>query len=213
MVQPLSTEIEMAGLDQLRIHPANPRRGNLDLVKDSIRANGWYGTLIVQRSTGHILVGNHRFRAGAELGMTEFPVLYVDVDDERARRILLADNRTNDVAAYDDQALLELLQGLDGWEGTGYSADELDDLMAKLDSVQETPYEEFGGGYAVDVEGDRSVPTTGAGRAGTLREVVLLLTTEEHERFMEAVKLLQDRFGVSNTTAVVVEAVHRHASA
>lgn len=63
------------------------------------------------------------------------PVIWVDVDDETAVRVLLADNRTNDVASYDNAVLAEILAELaagPGLEGTGYDGDDLDALIADL---------------------------------------------------------------------------------
>jgi hypothetical protein len=92
--------------------------------------------LVVQRSTGNILVGNHRYMAAKAMGLTELPVLWIDVDDERAERILLADNRLSDLATYDDAGLAALLKELNitetGLKGTGYSVEELEELLAGL---------------------------------------------------------------------------------
>jgi DNA modification methylase len=101
-----------------------------------IEENGWYGVIVAQRSSGRILAGNHRWRAAKAAGMSELPVAYLDVDDDRAERILLADNRSNDLASYDDHALADLLQTLtatdDGLLGTGYDGDDLDQLLRDL---------------------------------------------------------------------------------
>ena len=62
---------------------------------------------------------------------------WVDVDDATARRILLADNRTNDLATYDDAVLAELLTALaedDDLLGTGWDGDDLDALLADIAS-------------------------------------------------------------------------------
>ena len=67
--------------------------------------------------------------------MDTVPVLWVDVDNARAVKILLADNRTNDLAGYDNKALTELLSDIsntDGLEGTGYDEADLDALIAEL---------------------------------------------------------------------------------
>jgi len=67
--------------------------------------------------------------------MATIPVLYVDVDDLRAEKILLADNRTGDVATNDDEALVFMLQGLrelGELHGTGFSESELDALMSAI---------------------------------------------------------------------------------
>jgi DNA modification methylase len=73
--------------------------------------------------------------AAVEAGAKSVPVIWVDVDDETAVRVLLADNRTNDVASYDNAVLAEILSELasgPGLEGTGYDGDDLDALIADL---------------------------------------------------------------------------------
>ena len=126
---------ELVAVARLKPHPKNARQGDEGAIYASIRANGFYGRLIVQKSTGYILVGNHRFRAGLRAGMTEFPVEWVDCDDDRALRILLADNKTADDASYNDVALGQILADLANssleLDGTGYSLDDLDDLITK----------------------------------------------------------------------------------
>ena len=89
----------------LNAHPDNPRRGNIDAIAESIRTNGWWGVIVAQTSTRRVLAGNHRLEAAKRLNMTSVPVHWLDVDDHAARRILLADNRAADLAAYDDATL------------------------------------------------------------------------------------------------------------
>ncbi len=132
-----NTQYELVPLGRLTPHPKNARQGDVGAVYQSIEANGFFGALVVQRSTHHILVGNHRFLAARDAKMPEVPVLWVDVDDERALRILLADNKTSDDASYDTQALADLLAHLAntteaGLVGTGFTGDELDDLIQDL---------------------------------------------------------------------------------
>jgi len=105
-------------IDTLTPHPLNPRQGDIGAIHQSITANGFYGAVIVQKSTGYIIAGNHRWKAAQHAGMTTIPAHVIDVDDDRARRILLADNRTNDLASYDDSALLDILQDLRTETGT-----------------------------------------------------------------------------------------------
>lgn len=134
----INGESEIVPVDRLSRHPRNPRRGNTELIRESIDANGFYGAIVAQRSTGHILVGNHRYDAATAEGATEVPVIWLDVDDDRARRILLADNRTNDLAGYDETELAALLREIedetDSLAGTGYDADALEALLAGLPS-------------------------------------------------------------------------------
>lgn len=130
-----SQEYAQAKLGELKPHPRNPRQGDVGAIYQSIEANGFYGAIVAQRSTGYILAGNHRYKAAAEAGAKTVPVIWVDVDDETAVRVLLADNRTNDLASYDNAVLADILAELasgPGLEGTGYDGDDLDQLLTDL---------------------------------------------------------------------------------
>ena len=151
-----TTDIATVPIDDLIRHPDNPRQGDIGAISASIEVNGWYGTVVAQSSTGRVLAGNHRIEAARHLGMTEVPVYWVDVDDATARRIMLADNRTNDLATYDDAVLAELLTALaedDDLFGSGYDGDDLDDLLAPGPS--EFP------SYDEDIETDHECPKCG----------------------------------------------------
>ena len=88
-----------------------------------------------KRARSRIIAGNHRTRVARRLGETTIPVLFVDVDDDQARRLLLVDNRTNDLATYDDRELVRLLADLDGLNGTGFDDDDLARLLAELEDA------------------------------------------------------------------------------
>jgi len=131
----LDQAFEMVEVGRLSAHPENPRSGDVGLISESIRVNGFFGAIVAQRSTGRILAGNHRWKAAQAEGRDRVPVAWVDVDDEHALRILLADNRTNDVAGYDDSKLAGLLAELSetcGLEGTGYKAEDLEALLTEV---------------------------------------------------------------------------------
>jgi len=134
-MQIINQDYELVAVDALKPHPRNPRKGDTAAIAESIQANGFYGAVVVQRSTGYILAGNHRLKAAIEKGATEVPVIWVDADDEQALRILLADNRTNDLAGYDEAALAEILKGLDSLEGTGYDQAAVNELVASIADV------------------------------------------------------------------------------
>lgn len=132
----LLSNIEAVSLDAVTTYPGNPRRGNVSLIGESLKENQQFAPIVVQRSTGYVLSGNHTLMAAVELQWPTIDVVYVDVDDSRARRIVLAANRTADLARYDDQALTDLLEALGGdFTGTGYTAEDLDDILMGLDDV------------------------------------------------------------------------------
>lgn len=144
----LNTEYEAVPIDAIEAHPRNPNRGDLDAIAESIEANGFYGALVVQRSTRRILAGNHRWQAARAAGLPEVPVVWVDVDDERALRILLADNRTAELSYRDPEELANLLAELESTDevllGTGYQPEDIEDLLAELDPT--SPMDEWAEG-------------------------------------------------------------------
>lgn len=143
----INQETTLARLDAIRPHPENPHEGDLGALHESIETNGFYGSVVAQRSTGYVLAGNHRLMAAQQAGADAIPVTYVDVDDETARRILLADNRIAKLGIENSAALADLLQTIQAesgtLEGTGYDAEALDELLADLAAMQ--PQEELAG--------------------------------------------------------------------
>lgn len=109
-------------------HPDNPNRGDMNVIRESIEHHGFYGAVLVQKSTGYIIAGNHRTRAAAELGETTVPAIVVDVNDEQARRIMLMDNRARDRSDTDDTILRMILADMDDLAGTGFNDDDLERL-------------------------------------------------------------------------------------
>lgn len=131
-------KVEDVPVDLLKQHPMNPRRGDVDAIVESIKVNGFYGTVVVQKSTNYILAGNHRWLAAQRAGLDSVPVMWLDVTDVQAKKILLADNRMNDRAIYDEAELQSLLRSViahDDLRGTGFDATDIDKLIE--DAVDE----------------------------------------------------------------------------
>jgi len=139
-------DIQTVDISTLKKYPNNPRKGNIQVIADSLATNGQYKTITVNKRNNEILAGNHTYEAAKSLGWTELTVTFVDVDDETAAKIVLLDNRTADMGEYENEALIKLLEELEDLEHTGYSDDDLDDLLALYEEVS-TP--ELKGGMAV----------------------------------------------------------------
>lgn len=132
----INDQYEEVELERLAPHPRNPRVGDVDLIAESIDVNGFYGAVVAQRSTGYVLAGNHRLLAARKLGAASMPVVWVDCDATEALRILLADNRTSDLASYHDEVLAKLLQDIQAdtgsLVGTGFNGEALEELLVDL---------------------------------------------------------------------------------
>jgi DNA modification methylase len=131
------------GVEDVHPHPKNPRVGDVDAIADSLEAHGQYRPIVVQRSTGYVLAGNHtlkgarRLRDRGQPGWDRIDAVVLNVDDVEAARIMLVDNRTADLGTYDDGVLVALLRELPDLSGTGYDEDVLAELEAALAAAEE----------------------------------------------------------------------------
>lgn len=132
---------EIVPIDRVSPHPQNMRQGDVGAIVESLKVHGQYRPIVVQRSTGYILAGNHTWRALKATKAKTAWVVWADVDNDRALRILLVDNKASDLAAYNDDGLAQLLEALtltpDKFLGTGYNSDDLDSLLSMLASNTE----------------------------------------------------------------------------
>lgn len=123
---------EIVALDKLVPFPGNPRRGNVRQIMESLTILGQFRTLLVQKGTNYIIAGNHTAEAMRELGWEKAEVDVLDVDDETATRINVADNRMSDLATWDNDALLKMIDGLPDLDATGFTDADVDALRGSF---------------------------------------------------------------------------------
>lgn len=119
-------------IGQVTRFPGNPRRGDRDRIRTSLTKHGQYKPLLVQASTGFVVAGNNTLETMAELGWTHVAVLKLEIDDDRARHLLLIDNRSSDRADYDQVELVEALSMVTDWDASGWESIDLDALLGEL---------------------------------------------------------------------------------
>jgi ParB-like chromosome segregation protein Spo0J len=137
-----SLQILMEDINDVGQHPDNPSSGDIDAIATSIEVVGMYRPVYAQRSTGHIVAGNTTYAACLSLDATQIPVVWLDIDDETALRILLGDNQLARLALLDQGLLGPLLEQLMESDlallGTGYSSSALPELENQPLSVTHT---------------------------------------------------------------------------
>lgn len=139
-------------------HPDNDNVGDLDAIEESIRSKGQYKSIIVQASTRHICAGNHTWQAMQRLGATTISADFVDVPDDVALEILLADNATARHATTTADATAAILAklaamrpaGADVLRGTGLAG--LSGTEAILKRLRAAPSFLAGGGEGEPME-------------------------------------------------------------
>ena len=141
MARIINDALEQVNIDLLKHHPRNANHGDVEAIKKSLAVNGWYGSVVANRSTKHILAGNHRVMAAKALGWDTVPVQWVDVTDEEELRILIVDNRTTRIGQDDTTKVADILSELAntpiGLDGTGYGASDLDALINDIAGMDE----------------------------------------------------------------------------
>lgn len=131
-------KVETFDLSDLSTYHKNPRRGDVDAIAESLRKRGQYRPIVVNIGSHashdyEILAGNHTYLAAKKLGWKTIQATTVDVDDDQAAQIVLADNRLADLGGYDDETLSALLSDVSSLDGLGWSQDDVDALAAALE--------------------------------------------------------------------------------
>jgi hypothetical protein len=146
-------ETKLVPLSELRMYHMNPNVGDVDAIAIALNENGQFRPIVVNVGTYtgrryEILAGNHTYLGarkelyydGAGDGeLTYKPawddvyVSFVDVDEERAAAIVLADNETAAKAKRDNDVVARLLQSLPKVKhiGTGYTRQQIDDIVER----------------------------------------------------------------------------------
>lgn len=155
----LAERVERVPIDELHPSDNNPNEGDVGAIDESVDAVGFYSVIFAQLSTKRIIAGEHRWRALKAKGSPVAPVVFLDVDDETADRIMVADNelpRETSRAIPDKlAALLTDLSTTDrGIAGTGHTDDSLDRLLRSL-----TPPDAPGGDRDAPGGSQRTMPT------------------------------------------------------
>jgi site-specific DNA-methyltransferase (adenine-specific) len=131
--------------------PANARKHNdknLDAIKASLAKFGQRKPVVVQREGMIVRAGNGTLAAAKALGWTEVAAVVLDDDNATASQFAIADNRTAELAEWDNETLGLLLDGMDQEIRNSIGFDEADfnELMdglvpkeATQDEVPETP--------------------------------------------------------------------------
>jgi len=141
------SRIKYVSLGDLVPDPANARRHNdrnVEEVARALREFGQHSPLVVQRSTNRIIVGNCRFEAMQSLGWDKAAVYFVDDDNVQAVRRALSDNRTAELAEWDDGVLSTLLRELDASDDLDVPGWDDAELEAMLGGVGPVDLDEEG---------------------------------------------------------------------
>lgn len=134
-----SPAAEWVPIEKLRLwskNPDPPQEGDIASIAKSIERFGFGEPLLARRANGEIIAGHGRWMAAMRLGLTELPVRWMDLDENEAHVLALADNKiaANRERHWEGEQMKVLLgelreEGADLLLGTGFDAEALDALF------------------------------------------------------------------------------------
>lgn len=116
-------------IDLLHTDPSNARRHgekNIEAIKSSLSMFGQRKPIVVQRNGMIVRAGNGTLAAAKSLGWKEIAAVVIDDDSATAVQFAIADNRTGELAEWDDETLAALLDGMDEEARNSLAFDEKD---------------------------------------------------------------------------------------
>lgn len=135
-------KIEKVKCDTLKFDPANARQHsdrNLETIQKSLTQFGQRKPIVVWKDT--VIAGNGTLRAALALGWTDIEITRVPDDwgKDQITAYAVADNRTSDLASWDEEVLLDILADLSEYDliaASGFTDEEIDDLRAIVEEAE-----------------------------------------------------------------------------
>ena len=133
------TEAAAVYVDPATLTPwsRNPRNNEEAIAKvaRSIQRFGFASPIVARTADGRIIAGHTRHAAAMSLGLRDVPVRFLDIDEQKASALALADNRLGEIATWDDEGLAAILEGLAAedvdLDGLGWDESSLDELLGE----------------------------------------------------------------------------------
>ena len=130
-------EITVVPVEDLHEWPTNVRvhtTRNLEALKRCLSRFGQVKPILVQKSSMAIIAGNGTYQAVCALGWPSIKCNLLDLSDEEANALAIADNRTGELSEWNNQRLVETLKDLRQFdegmlELSGFDSMELDKMV------------------------------------------------------------------------------------
>jgi ParB-like chromosome segregation protein Spo0J len=130
------TPAEWVSIDSVTPWDKNPRVNDhaVDSVAASIQRFGWGSPLIVRAADSVVIAGHTRLKAARKLGLDKVLVRYLDLDPAEAAALALADNKLNELASWDDDALRDIISELSDQtiqlDGLGWNDEQISAILS-----------------------------------------------------------------------------------
>lgn len=132
-------QIETVEVSDLISDPANVRKHddrNLESIKGSLTRFGQQKPIVVD-SKGVVIAGNGTLSAARSLGWSQIDIVRTDLDGPESTAFAIADNRTAELAEWDNEALIDTLSALANVDeelvdAAGFNHEDLEAMLDDL---------------------------------------------------------------------------------
>jgi ParB/RepB/Spo0J family partition protein len=117
----------------------NPRNNEhaVSKVAESITAYGFASPIVARKSDNRVIAGHTRLKAAQQLDLKQVPVRYVDLTDDQASALAIADNKLGEIATWNEDELSAILNDLNeagaDLDALGWQEGELNEIMENLE--------------------------------------------------------------------------------
>lgn len=140
-------KVKVVKLSEIFPYYDNPRDNTnaVEPTKESIKRFGYVKPILVDKA-GVIIAGHTRYVAAYQLGMEFVPVVYSDMDDEKAKKYRILDNKLAEKSSFDEDQLLEELRKMKvPTDMQAFFFEDINQMLNfSLDSINQQA-EEYGG--------------------------------------------------------------------
>lgn len=128
-------------ISSIVLDPANARKhnqANIESIKGSLALFGQRKPIVVREDGRVVIAGNGTVQAARELGWTHIAAVMVNDDTAMATAYGIADNRTAELAEWNDDILGQLISGLQATDinlnALGFTDQEIATLVSNIDA-------------------------------------------------------------------------------
>lgn len=138
---------KLVPIKDLKKNPKNPNshpEKQIKLLAKIIEHTGFRRPLVVSMFSGYVVTGHGRLLAAEALGMEKVPVDYQDYESqEQEWADMVADNKIQELAELDEEAVAELMKEIDGFdlEMFGMEMKEAERMLNAVANVEEDNFD------------------------------------------------------------------------
>ena len=209
-----SLEQTQVPIDSVKPHPDNDNEGDVEFIKESIKANGMYAPIVIQASTRHIVKGNHTWLACLALEYPTIAAVELDITDDQALAIMEMDNESSRRSTFNAEVRRKNLKRLAKATGVmeylplfaEWSQDQREamDGATAIDAQATGNYAETPEQYAARAAHE---PKQSSTSAQGFKEVVLMFKQDDYVAFQARCEEVKKAAKLHSNTDVVNKAV------